>query len=131
MTSSSPIPKTNYHACSISLPSRSHPLIPYMDEHLCGLRTSEATSSSSSMTQKLRSLENLYDCMENILLLPLSTSLGPKKKKKKNQKWDNKVADGYLLLLNVCSVAKDALLRTKESDQDLQLTLCSVVTLII
>ena len=75
--SSSSIPKTSYHARSISLPSRPHPLIPQIDEHLCGLRTSEATSSSSSMTQKLRSLENLY---EYASVATLSAILGPKEK---------------------------------------------------
>ena len=120
MASSSPIHKTSYHARSISLPSRPHPLIPQIDAHLCILRASEATSSSSSITDKLSSLENLYDCMENLLLLPLSRQALVQHQ---NQKWVNEVADGYLLLLDVCSVAEDALLQTKEGVQELQSTL--------
>ena len=42
---------------------------------------------------------------------------------KKNQKWANEVADGYLLLLDVRSVVKDTLLRAKERVQELQSSL--------
>ena len=119
-SSSPPIPKTSYHARSISLPPRPHPLIPEIDEHLCRLGASEAISSSSSITDKLISLNSLYDCMENLLLLPLSQQALVQHQ---NKKCVIEVADGYLLLLDVCSVAKDALLQTKERVQELQSTL--------
>ncbi|RVW73038.1 hypothetical protein CK203_061049 [Vitis vinifera] len=119
-SSSPPIPKTSYHARSISLPPRPHPLIPEIDEHLCRLGASEAISSSSSITDKLTSLNSLYDCMENLLLLSLSRQALVQHQ---NQKWVNEVADGYLLLLDLCSVAEDALLQTKEGVQELQSTL--------
>ena len=119
-SSSPPIPKTSYHARSISLPPRPHPLIPEIDEHLCRLGASEAISSSSSITDKLTSLNSLYDCMENLLLLSLSRQALVQHQ---NQKWVNEVADGYLLLLDLCSVAEDALLQSKEGVQELQSTL--------
>ena len=90
-SSSPPIPKTSYHARSISLPPRPHPLIPEIDEHLCRLGASEAISSSSSITDKLTSLNSLYDCMENLLLLSLSRQALVQHQ---NQKWVNEVADG-------------------------------------
>ncbi|KAJ9682434.1 hypothetical protein PVL29_018365 [Vitis rotundifolia] len=59
--------------------------------------------------------------MENLLLLLLSQQALVVQHQ--NQKCIIEVADGYLLLLDVCSVAKDALLQTKERVQELQSTL--------
>ncbi|XVF66023.1 hypothetical protein PTKIN_Ptkin10aG0001000 [Pterospermum kingtungense] len=61
-------------ARSNSLPSRPHPVIPQIDEHLCRLKSSEAasTSSSPSMGEKLCGLRDLLldvcDVAKGVLL---------------------------------------------------------------
>ncbi|TYI43978.1 hypothetical protein ES332_A01G205600v1 [Gossypium tomentosum] len=86
-------------ACSNSLPlpSRPNPLVSEIDEHLKRLRDSEATSTSLSISHKLNSLQDLYDC-------------GPV----------DELLDGSLRLFDLCNTAKDILLQTKGSIQDIQ-----------
>ncbi|ONH92436.1 hypothetical protein PRUPE_8G175300 [Prunus persica] len=94
-----------FHTRSNSFPSRPHPVVQEIDEHLCRLRSSEATStSSSSISHKLSGLQNLHDSLAQ----------------EQNEKWTNELLDGSLRLLDICSAAKDALLQTKECVQDLQ-----------
>ena len=64
----------SYHVRSNSLPSRPHPVIPEFDEQLCRLRAFEATSSSAStsISNKLNGLQDLLDCVDRLLLLPLN-----------------------------------------------------------
>ncbi|KAF5449083.1 hypothetical protein F2P56_029565 [Juglans regia] len=117
MDSSASNPKTSYHARSNSLPSSPHPLIAQVNEYLCRLRASEATSSSSSMSHNIVGLQDLHDCVDKLLLLPLSTqSLA----QQQQEKWVNELLDGSLRLLDLCNTAKDALLQTKECTQELQ-----------
>ena len=98
--------KAYYHARSISLPSRPHPLIPEFDEHLCRLRASEATSSSS-ISHKFSGLKDLHDCVDNLLLLPFTQqSLA----QYHHEQWVDELLDGSLRLLDLCDTAKDALL---------------------
>ncbi|EXB95397.1 hypothetical protein L484_014370 [Morus notabilis] len=107
-----------YHARSNSFPSRQHPLIPEFDEQLCRLRSSEAASSSSaSLSGKLSGLQDLHDCVDKLLLLPLNQQA---LSNQKNEKWVDELLDGSLRLLDMCNTAKDALQQTKESTQELQ-----------
>ncbi|WRX13740.1 hypothetical protein QQP08_006227 [Theobroma cacao] len=48
MASSPPNPKPLFHARSDSLPSRPHLFRSQLEEHLCRLRATDASSSSSS-----------------------------------------------------------------------------------
>ncbi|CAL2262136.1 unnamed protein product [Prunus armeniaca] len=49
------------HTRSNSFTSRPHPIVQEVDEHLCRLRSSEATStSSSSISHKLSGLQDLH-----------------------------------------------------------------------
>ncbi|MBA0734507.1 hypothetical protein Gogos_018411 [Gossypium gossypioides] len=117
MASSTLNQKSNFHARSNSLPSRPHPLVTQIDEHLCRLKSNEsASSSSSSMSQKLSGLRNLYELVDNLLQLPLTQkSLA----QHCNDKQVNELLNGSLKLLGVCGVAKDALLQAKEDTQQL------------
>ncbi|MBA0848323.1 hypothetical protein Goshw_000598 [Gossypium schwendimanii] len=73
MASSTLNQKSNFHARSNSLPSRPHPLVTQIDEHLCRLKSNESASSSSSlMSQKLSGLRNMYELVDNLLQLPLT-----------------------------------------------------------
>ncbi|CAK7329383.1 unnamed protein product [Dovyalis caffra] len=107
-----------YHTRSNSLPSRAHPLTSQFDEHFRRLNASQATpSSSSSICHKLSCLQDLHDCVDKLILLPLTQkSLA----QEQNEKWVDDVLDRSLRVLDVCSVARDALLQTKECAQELQ-----------
>nr|XP_011458078.1 PREDICTED: uncharacterized protein LOC101304250 [Fragaria vesca subsp. vesca] len=109
-----------YHTRSNSFPSRSHPLIQEVDEQLCRLRSSEASStssSSSSISYQLHGLQDLHDCVDRLLQLPLNQQALAQEK---HGNWANELLDRSLRLLDICSTAKDALLLTKECIQNLQ-----------
>ena len=104
---------------SDSLPSRPHPLMSELDDHICRLRACEATSTSStSITHKLSGLQDLYDGVNKLLRLPITQQALAH-----NQRWVDDLLDGSLRLLDVCSAAKDALLQTKEYTLELQSTI--------
>ncbi|CAK9316044.1 unnamed protein product [Citrullus colocynthis] len=106
--------KKSFHIRSNSLPSKPHPVVDEVDEHLCRLKAFEATSSSSSLCQKLDGLQDLHDCIDKLLLLPLTHQALV----------DNKSVDdlleGSLKILDVCAMAKDVLSQMKESAHELE-----------
>ncbi|KAK8561206.1 hypothetical protein V6N12_048280 [Hibiscus sabdariffa] len=104
----------SFHARSNSLPSRPHPLIPQIDEHLCRLKSNKAAISSSSIIEKLNGLRDLYELVDSLLQLPSTqNSLAQSYN-------DKELLNGSLRLLDVCGLAKDALLQAKEDAQQLQ-----------
>ena len=111
-------PKANYHARSISLPSRPHPLVPQFDEQLCKLQASEATSSSIS--RKFSGLKDLHDCVDNLLFLPLTQQILARTR---HEKWADELLEGSLSLLDACGAAKEALLQTKDHVTELESSL--------
>ncbi|KAM4070934.1 hypothetical protein ACB094_11G023200 [Castanea mollissima] len=112
--------KSHQHTRSNSLPSRTHPLILEFNDRLCRLRDLEATSSSStSICQKLNGLQDLHDCVDKLLLLPFTQALA----QEQCEKLINEMLDGSLRLLDICDMARDALLQTKECTRELQSTL--------
>ncbi|XP_021903865.1 uncharacterized protein LOC110819094 [Carica papaya] len=107
-----------YHTRSNSFPSRPHPLILEISEHLNGLRSSEATStSSSSISQQLHGLQDLHDCVDKLLQLLLTKKLFSQEQHKI---FFDEVFDGSLKLLDLSSIVKDALFQTKESIHEFQ-----------
>ncbi|BFG42429.1 uncharacterized protein Pyn_01858 [Prunus yedoensis var. nudiflora] len=106
-----------FHTRSNSFPSRPHPIVQEVDEHLCRLRSSEVTSTSSSISHKLTGLQELHSCVDRLLQLPLAQQALAQEQ---NEKSTNELLDGSLRILDGCSSAKDALLQTKECVQDLQ-----------
>ncbi|KAE9593339.1 hypothetical protein Lal_00028783 [Lupinus albus] len=103
-----------------SLPSTPHPLILQCNQHLGNLEVSDATSPSSSsslFSHKLTGLLALHDCVEKLVLLPLTQQVLIKEGQ---EKWVDELLDGSLRLLDTCTVAKDALLHTKECARELQ-----------
>ncbi|KAF8405515.1 hypothetical protein HHK36_010422 [Tetracentron sinense] len=112
--------RSPYHARSISLPSRSHPLTLRVEEQLHRLRASEATASSSSICRTLDGLKELYDSVGDLLQLPLTQqALAPQR----HEKWIDEVLDGSVMLLDVCGITRDVLLQMKESVHGLQSSL--------
>ncbi|KAK7312331.1 hypothetical protein VNO77_36111 [Canavalia gladiata] len=118
MAASSLNTKSHFHARSNSLPSRPHPLILQCNEHLERLRASNETSSSSSLlSQRLGGLQDLQECVENLVQLPLTKEALVHESQ---ESWVDELLDGSLRLLDVCTVAKDSLLHTKECMRELQ-----------
>ena len=105
--------KSNLHARSNSLPSRPHPLILKCNEHLDSLRA----SSSSLLSHKLGGLQDLIECVEKLVQLPLTQHA---LLHERQENWVDELLDGSLRLLDVCTAAKDALLHTKECTRELQ-----------
>ncbi|KAL5856224.1 hypothetical protein ACOSQ4_006026 [Xanthoceras sorbifolium] len=107
--------KSQFHARSNSLPSRPHPFMSQIDEHLCRLRATEATTSSIS--NKINGLTDLYDLVNNILLLPQTQQTVAQES---HEKQVDEVLDRSLRLMDVCGTTKDSLLKIKEATQELQ-----------
>ncbi|XVE48753.1 hypothetical protein DITRI_Ditri01bG0027500 [Diplodiscus trichospermus] len=108
----------NSHARSISLPSRSHPTIPQIQEHLFRLRPIDVTCLSlSTINCKLSGLGDLFDCFDKFLLLSQTQQA---LSRGCNEKWADELLDGLLLLLDVCGIAQDVLSQTKQHMQELQ-----------
>ncbi|KAB2056644.1 hypothetical protein ERO13_A11G108800v2 [Gossypium hirsutum] len=99
----------SYHARSNSLPSRQHPIASQIDVNLNRLRTSQSASTSSSIGHNLNGLQDLHECVDVLLQFPLT-----------QREMVEELLDGSLMLLDVCTTAKDALLQTKECTQELQ-----------
>ncbi|KAK6939247.1 Protein BPS1, chloroplastic, partial [Dillenia turbinata] len=111
--------KMSCHTRSISLPSRSHPLTATLEDHLCRLRVSKA-SSSSSICCRLNDLKDLYGHIEDLLQLPQTQqSLS----QKRNEKWVEEVIDGSLRMLDICSTTREIFSQMKESIQELKSSL--------
>ncbi|GER35916.1 hypothetical protein STAS_12223 [Striga asiatica] len=105
---------------SSSMPSRSYPLTitPEFDLHLHTLNSeneptssSSSSSSLSSIAKKLHNLESLYDCVDNLLLLPHTNQIFTRESR---EKWVDEILDGYLGLVDTCATAKDFLTQSKE-----------------
>ncbi|KAI3969034.1 hypothetical protein MKW92_050524 [Papaver armeniacum] len=97
----------SFHVRSISLPKTSHPITLAVEDQLCQLKATEQAISSSSIYQNLSGLVDLYECVEDFL----STQDG---------KCLDSGLDGSIILLDICSIAKDVLSQTKQSVQELQ-----------
>ncbi|XVE67266.1 hypothetical protein DITRI_Ditri08aG0146700 [Diplodiscus trichospermus] len=113
--------QTCYHARSNSFPSRSHPLTSEVDEHLTRLASSESASTSSSLNHKLSSLQDLHDCIDKLLQLPLTQQILAQEKQRE---YVDELLNGSVRLLDLCATVKDALLQLKESTLELQSILC-------
>ncbi|KAL2459919.1 hypothetical protein Adt_43339 [Abeliophyllum distichum] len=112
--------KTRFHVRSISLPSRSHPLISQFNDYLSRVEfDSEVTSSStnlSSMSNKLSSLENLYNCVDALLQLTHTRQVFAQES---HEKWVDQTLEGYLRLLDACNTTKQFFSQTKEDLQEI------------
>ncbi|XP_028767886.1 uncharacterized protein LOC114725532 [Neltuma alba] len=107
--------KSSLHIRSNTLPSAPHPLVSQFEEHLNRLKSSESASSSQSL--KLSGLQDLHDCIDKVLQLPITQQDFAREFSNKGV---DDLLDGSLRLLDVCSIAKDFLLQSKESLQELQ-----------
>ncbi|KAL3734368.1 hypothetical protein ACJRO7_023683 [Eucalyptus globulus] len=118
MASSIETSKISGHFRSISLPSRSHPLATTAEEHLSRLSSSEAASSSSSASQSLEELKSLYDCIDDLLHLPLTQQVLSHLRSPAEESLDLS-----LMHLDVCGNVREAFSQTKECIQELKSSL--------
>ncbi|XP_022968888.1 uncharacterized protein LOC111468070 [Cucurbita maxima] len=109
-------PRKTLHIRSNSLPSKPHPIVSQVEEHYCRLKSSEA-SSSTSLCHRLSSLQDLHDSIENLLLLPCTQQTLVHET---HNKWADDLLEGSLRLLDLCDIAKDALLQTQECSHELE-----------
>ncbi|KAK9176382.1 hypothetical protein WN944_028399 [Citrus x changshan-huyou] len=108
--------KSHFHARSNSLPSRPHPLVPQINEHLFRLKASEATLSSS-ISNNINGLSDLYDLVNNLLLLPNTQQALAQEC---NGKQVDEMLDRSLRLMDMCGATKDALIQIKEETKELE-----------
>ncbi|PNX94923.1 hypothetical protein L195_g018105 [Trifolium pratense] len=118
MATTIPFSPTSHHQPrSKSLPSKPHPLILQCNQHLASLESFDEINTSSLFSRKLTDLQALHDCVENLVLLPLTQQVLVHARQ---EKWTDELLEGSLRLLDVCSVAKDSLIHTKECARELQ-----------
>ncbi|KAL2468130.1 hypothetical protein Fot_51655 [Forsythia ovata] len=106
------------HVRSNSLPSKSHPEIANVEDHLCRLKFyKEASVSSSSICPQLASLRDLHEDINNLIQLPsVQQALA-------DENCAAELLDGSLKLVDICGVARDVIFLMKESVQELQSSL--------
>ncbi|KAJ1393645.1 hypothetical protein SESBI_34829 [Sesbania bispinosa] len=106
------------HTRCNSLPSAAHPFISQLEKHLQRLKGSEATSSlsSSSLSHRLNDMQDLHDCIDKLLQLPIEQQTLAQEC---NEKWVDDLLEGSLRLLDICSTTKDCLQQSRESMQKL------------
>ncbi|XP_014521824.1 uncharacterized protein LOC106778376 [Vigna radiata var. radiata] len=111
--------QSSLHHRSTSFPSAAHPLVSQFEEHLQKLRGSESTSpsSSSSVSHKLSEMQDLHDCIDQLLQLPLEQQALVRQC---DGKWVDDLLEGSLRLLDICTTAKDFLLKSKEIQKTLK-----------
>ena len=107
------------HVRSISLPSRSHPTTLKIQQQLNKLTTLEASSTSAlgKTSNGLSGLEELYNCMDELLSLP---STQQALSLHQHEKWVNELLDGPVSLLDICGTARDVISQFKENVGDLE-----------
>ncbi|KAL2468125.1 hypothetical protein Fot_51650 [Forsythia ovata] len=107
-----------FHVRSNSLPSKSHPVIANVEDHICRLKSSqEASVSASSICTNLASLRDLHEDINNLIQLPSV------QKALIDENRANELLDGSLELVNICGIARDIILLTNESVEELESSL--------
>ncbi|KAL3845383.1 hypothetical protein ACJIZ3_002786 [Penstemon smallii] len=110
----------NFHSRSNSLPSTSHPIINYVEDRLCRIKSSEATStstSSNSICSNLASLIDLHEGINNLMQMP---SVQQALSNEQGEHWMNELLEGSMKLVDLCGFSKDVVYLTKESIQELE-----------
>ncbi|KAL2468152.1 hypothetical protein Fot_51677 [Forsythia ovata] len=107
-----------FHVRSNSLPSKSHPVIANVEDHICRLKSSqEASVPASSICTNLASLRDLHEGINNLIHLPsIQQALV-------DENWPSELLDVSLELVDICGIARDVILLTKESLEELELSL--------
>ena len=110
---------SKYHVRSISLPSRSHPSTLRIEDELNRLKTWEASSlsTSESICAGLSGLEDLYQCMDDLLNMASTQQV---LSQYQHEKCIDDLLDGSVRLLDICGIARDYMFQIKEHVHALQ-----------
>ncbi|XP_004289050.1 PREDICTED: uncharacterized protein LOC101310355 [Fragaria vesca subsp. vesca] len=104
-----------YQLRSISLPTRSHPTTARVEEELSRLQSWESTTSSASTSDSicrgLCGLEELYDCVDDLLQMASTQQL---LSQHQQEKCMDELLDGSVKLLDICGITRDFMLQVKE-----------------
>ncbi|KAL2468154.1 hypothetical protein Fot_51679 [Forsythia ovata] len=107
-----------FHVRSNSFPSKSHPAIANVEDHICRLKSSkDASVSSSSICTQLASLRDLHEDINNLIQRPSVQQAID------NENFTSELLDGSLKLVDICGFARDVIFLMKESVQELQSSL--------
>ncbi|XP_010277254.1 PREDICTED: uncharacterized protein LOC104611753 [Nelumbo nucifera] len=116
-----------YHVRSISMPSRSHPTAPGIEEEQRGLRALESLSTAQESSLKAEAIcvalfgqVELYKCVESFLQTPQTQQTLAHHQA---DGWGDELIEGSVTLLDIGSSARDILFQMKENVQDLQSSL--------
>ncbi|KAL0347452.1 UNVERIFIED_CONTAM: hypothetical protein Scaly_1761200 [Sesamum calycinum] len=106
------------HCRSNSLPSKSHPEIEDVENHLHRLKSSETTSTSAaSVLKKLASLGDLQESINSLIQLP---SVHQIISHKQGENWTDEILGRSLELVDLCGFSRDVVTSTKEAVQELE-----------
>ncbi|KAL5557432.1 hypothetical protein UlMin_039668 [Ulmus minor] len=115
---------SKFQVRSISFPSRSHPSTIRVEEELSKLKawefslnTSSSSSSSSSICFGLSGLEELYDCVDDLLKMASTQQV---LSHHQHEKFFENLLDGSVKLLDICGIAREVLVQTNEHVRALQ-----------
>ncbi|KAL0438301.1 UNVERIFIED_CONTAM: hypothetical protein Slati_2313100 [Sesamum latifolium] len=101
-----------FHSRSNSFPSKSHPAMESVEDHLCRLKSSEAASTSaSSICVNLDSLRDLHEGFNNLIQMP---SVQQALSQGQGESWVNELLEESLRLVDLCGFSRDV----KEDQQD-------------
>ncbi|KAM1062498.1 hypothetical protein ACFX2I_026818 [Malus domestica] len=104
---------------SISLPSRSHPTTLRVEEELNRLQTSSSCDSTlDSICKSLCGLDELYECVDDLLQMASTQQLLSQHQQKKCM--DESLDGSLMRLLDICGITRDAISTIKEHVRDLQ-----------
>jgi len=111
--------KSSLHIRSNSLPSTPHPLISHFENNLKRLKSYEGDSSvsSSSVCNNLNGMQDLHDCIDKFLQMPIEQQA---LSQECNEKCFDDLLERSLRILDICSTTKDCLSLSKENIQELQ-----------
>nr|GMC57469.1 uncharacterized protein LOC109167533 [Ipomoea batatas]GME12774.1 uncharacterized protein LOC109167533 [Ipomoea batatas] len=110
------------HIRSSSFPSISHPSIQKVEEELNKLKTLHVSSipEAATICTGLFGLEQLYTCIDDLLILPQTLQAITQYQ---NKKWVDDLLEKSVRLLDTCSLARDCISQLKEHLRDLQSSL--------
>ncbi|CAL9149822.1 unnamed protein product, partial [Musa hybrid cultivar] len=113
-------PNQPYHVRSISMPSRDHPLKLRVEEEMQKLKSLVAQSCLSAQTicEGLRALGGLYECIEELLHLPMSKYSNIQEKESVEVE-----LDGSVRLLDLLGIMRDCMMTTKDQIRTLEIAL--------
>ncbi|WCJ44685.1 hypothetical protein M5689_025341 [Euphorbia peplus] len=103
-----PKPQLSHHIRSISLPSRSHPLISQLRQEITDLRTSNTPSSSNS-DDSLHRLKLAHDSLDDILQLPQTQD-----SLRRQPIWVEQLLRDFLRFVDVYGIFRSSILGFKE-----------------